>query len=533
MLKIKNKIIASIRLALAELSFNPSSASIILEHPKDVQFGDFSSNIAMLLGKQLGQNPKSLAEALASKLNERKEIKEVCSKIEIAGAGFINFYLNEEYLAKQLEDILNIKTAYGVLKADKVKKIHLEFISANPTGPLTLGNGRGGFFGDVLGNVLRLCGHSVIKEYIINDAGKQIESLGHSVLKDEEAVYKGDYIDKLHAKLEKEISDPYQAGKRAAKMILEEIIKPTVLGKMKIKLDSWFSEYDDLKQPGKIDKIIGWLKSEKLLYEKDGAWWFRSSDYFDDRDRVLVKTNGESTYLAQDFAYLVNKFKEREFDEAILVLGADHHGDVPGLLGAAKVLGFEGQQKIILMQFARLIKDGKEFRMSKRKGLYVTMDEVIEMAGYNATRFFSLMYSPNTHMDFDLDLAKEQSEKNPVYYVQYAYARISGILRQPEITKIKDGGFKGFSYTDNSEVFLLKELLKWQEVLQQSEADLQVHELPRYAISIADKFHQFYNNCRVLDEGNVDLSRLALVKLTAKILHEVLDAMGIEAPEKM
>ncbi|MDP2587106.1 MAG: arginine--tRNA ligase, partial [Candidatus Komeilibacteria bacterium] len=451
-------------------------------------------------------------------------------KIEAIKPGFINFYLNPVFLSAQVESILKFKGDYGRSDVGRGEKIQLEFISANPTGPLTVGNGRGGFYGDVLGNVMTACDFNVTKEYLINDAGNQITSLGHSVLKDEQAVYSGDYINDLHERIKE--SNPYQVGQQAAKIILDELLKPTVEEGMKVKFDNWFSEDTQLRQTKKIDQVIDWLKQENFLYEKDNAWWFKSSEHGDTRDRVLVKTNGEFTYLAQDFAYLVSKFKARKFSKVINIWGADHHGDVAGLLAAAKVLGYAGKQEVILMQFVKLFKDGQEVRMSKRRGTYVAMSELLEMVGHDAVRFLFLMYSNNTHINFDLNLAQERSEKNPVYYVQYAYARISGILRQKEVEEVKPGS-KDLEYSHEAELSLAKLLIRYPEVLAQVALDYEVQKLPSYALEIADKFHQFYHQCRVINEGKIDLSRLELVRLTKKILGEVLAVIGISAPEKM
>lgn len=509
--------------ALAELAFE-------VDYPASEQFGDYSVNAALRAAKLVKTPPMALAEQLAGLLAADQEAAKLFSKIEAVKPGFINFYLNPVFLSAQVQNILSHKVAYGRSDLGQGQKIQLEFISANPTGPLTVGNGRGGFYGDALGNVLSACDFKVTKEYLINDAGNQITSLGHSVLKDEQAVYKGDYIDDLNARIKD--SDPYQVGQQAAQIILDELLKPTIEEGMRVKFDKWFSEDKELRQTKKIDQVINWLKKENYLYEQDGAWWFKSSEHGDTRDRVLVKTNGEFTYLAQDFAYLVSKFKERKFLRVINIWGADHHGDVAGLLAAAKVLGYAGQQEVILMQFVKLFKDGQEVRMSKRRGTYVAMSELLEMVGHDAVRFLFLMYSNNTHINFDLNLAQERSEKNPVYYVQYAYARISGILRQKEVTELK-GKLKAIEYSHEAELGLAKLLIRYPEVLSQIALDYEVQKLPNYALEIADKFHQFYHQCRVINEGKIDLSRLGLVQLTKKILGEVLAVIGISAPERM
>jgi len=514
-------------------NLNLEADKVEVNYPKAEEFGDYVTNLAMQSGKSAGVSPMDLAEQIKADFLATQDLAENFEKIEAVRPGFLNFHLKGEYLAKQIKEILSSSERYGRQNVGNGQKINLEFISANPTGPLTVGNGRGGFPGDVLASVMKECGYEVGKEYLVNDAGNQIRALGHSVLKDDEAVYKGDYIDELHDRLKGE-SDPFKVGRQAAKIILEEILKETVEGKMQIKFDVWFSEYDNFHQTGKIVEVVEQLKEKNYLYEEEGALWFKSSEHGDDRDRVLVKSNGDFTYLAQDFAYLKSKLEERKFDKAIYIWGADHHGDVKGLLAASEVLGFKGKVEIIIIQFVKLFKDGKEVRMSKRRGTYVTVDDLIEIVGHDVARFSLLMYGNNTHIDFDLNKAQEKSDSNPVYYVQYAFARLSGILRQMEEQNLADK-------TENSEIIfehdkeksLVKSLLKYPEILAETASDYQTQRLPNYALELADKFHQFYGNCKVIEDGKLNASRLALVRLTQKILKEALEIIGIQAPEKM
>ena len=525
---IKETLLEAIKKSLE--AYGDVNVKIEVDYSNGRGFGDYSTNVAMPLGKFLNKPPLELAEAISDNLRKQPDIIEIFEKIEYIKPGFINFYLSKGCLIKKAEEILKRKKDFGELKAQKKEKIQIEFISANPTGPLTIGNGRGGFYGDVLANVLEKCGHKVIREYLVNDAGNQIKVLGHSVLKDDQAIYKGDYIDKLNLKY-REGGEPEEVGKKAAEFILENLIKRTVKDRMKIDFDIWFSEDKQLRRTDKIGKVLDWLKEKDLVYEKENAWWFKSSNYGDARDRVLIKTGGEYTYLAQDFAYLENKLKKRKFDKVINVWGADHHGDVPALLNAAEVLGFKGKQEIILLQFVRLYKDGKEVRMSKRTGTYITMKELIEMVGHDSARFSFLMYSSNSHIDFDINKAKDKSDTNPVYYVQYAYARMSGILRQQNINikLIKNE----LNISDDCEFDLIKEILKWPEILIDVCTDYQVQKIISYATSLSDKFHQFYSKCRVIDDGKINYSRVALVKLSRKILKEVLEVISISSPEKM
>ncbi|MCX6785818.1 MAG: arginine--tRNA ligase [Candidatus Komeilibacteria bacterium] len=530
---LRKQLASALTASLTDLNPVFKDVKVEVDYPAIGQFGDYTSNIALKAAKILKISPQSVAEELILKLKNLKGLNGIFEKIETAGPGFINFYLSQAYLSAQADKILSLKGAYGQLKPrGKAKKIQLEFISANPTGPLTIGNGRGGFFGDVLGNVFKQCGYGVVKEYLINDAGKQIEVLGHSVLQDEQALYKGDYITELHKRLQK-FNGPAKVGARAAKIILVELLKATIEQGMRVRFDRWFSETKELRKTKKIEKVIAWLKKKNYLYQSEGAWWFKATERGDTRDRVLVKGNGEFTYLANDCAYLVNKFSERKFDRVINIWGADHHGDVPGLLAAAEALGYKGRQEIILMQFVRLFKEGKEVRMSKRLGTYITMDELLKEVGHDAARFLFLMYSNNTHIDFDLNAAKEKSEKNPVYYVQYAYARLSGILKQEAIAKGKQGKIKALAYGNGQELALIKSLLRYPEVLEEIIIGYQVQRLPQLALEIAEKFHDFYNHCRVIDRDKVDWQRVALVKLTRKVLGEVLAVIGVAAPEKM
>ncbi len=503
---------------------------VSVSYPKIAAHGDYTTNVAMIIAKSQNQPPMEVAKKIVSKLNNDKFIKSGFTKVEVVEPGFINFKLSQEFLSRQVSEILSQKGDYGKSDIGKGQKIQIEFISANPTGPLTIGNGRGGFFGDVLANVLSRCGYKVEKEYLINDAGGQIESLGHSVLKDDQAKYQGAYIDDLHKRLARDSKQAYQVGQEAAQIILDENIRLTVEKKMQIKFDHWFSEQKEIRNKGMIEKTVQWLKKKDLLYEKEGAWWFKSTKYGDDKDRVIIKSDGQPTYRAIDFAYHKNKFK-RGFDKVINIWGADHHGDVAYLKGAVSEMGYKNQLDIILMQFVRLTQQGKEVKMSKRAGTYVTMSELIDEVGHDIARFFFLMYSPTTHMDFDLDLAKEKSEKNPVYYVQYAFARISSLLNQTEIAVLNDK--TDFIYEHPAEKALIKSLIKWPEILEEAAQYYRVQLLPNYAIDLADKFHQFYDKCRVVSNGQVDWSRVSLVQTVKIVLREVLATIGVSAPEKM
>jgi len=529
--EIKNLITKSVKALQKKGYFSEFKISEIkIEHPEEKAHGDYATNVAMVIAKQIKKNPLEIAENLKSEILNFKS--SYFDKVEIAGPGFINFFISKEYLQKKVGEILKQKDKFGQLRIGHNKKVQIEFISANPTGPLTIGNARGGPFGDVLGNVLKRAGFRVEKEYYINDYGMQILTLGHSVLKDGEAQYKGDYIDYLNKKIKEK--DPYRAGESAAKIIIEEMIKKTI-SRMGIKYNEWFSE-NSLHKSGKVDDALEVLNKKGLIYEKEGAKWFRSSKYGDERDRVVVKADGLKTYLAGDIAYHRYKFEKKEFDKVIDVWGADHYGDVLGLMAGVEALGHKDKLEIILHQFITLIEKGEKKKMSKRKGIYVTMDELLNLIGLDIVRFFFLQKSINTHLNFDLDLARQQSEKNPVYYVQYAHARICSILRKlkmkNEKLKITIKNLKLLNHPN--ELVLIKQLIRLPEIIEDTAKDYQVQRIPQYVIDLATSFHQFYRDCQVLTEDkNLSEARLGLILATKIVLKNTLNLMGISAPEKM
>lgn len=494
--------------------------------PPSEKFGDYSTNLALIFSKAVGQPPALLAKQIVESpilLNSP-----VLSKLETAGPGFINLFLSDNYLLRQVDSIIKLGDKYCRINVGQKQKIMIEFISANPTGPLTVGNARGGYIGDVLGNILINCGYRVTKEYYVNDTGNQILALGHSVLKDSEQVYRGDYIDKLN-KLNK-LTDPYRVGQASAKKILTEYIQPAIQNRMGVKFDVWFSENANLHKKNKINPLLQYLKKSGLAFEQDGAWWFASTKFGDDKDRVLIKKDGEATYFAVDFAYHQNKF-QRGFKKVINIWGADHHGDINRIMAAAEVLGRKNDLQIIITQFVRLIKDGKEVRMSKRAGNLVLIDDLIAEVGPDAARFNFLRYCASSHIDFDLNLIKERSEKNPIYYVQYAYARICSLLKQKELQKPPK--LREFAFTAESEKKLVKELIKLPDLLIEVAKNYQTQNLITYAVKLADTFHQFYANCRVISNGQVNWSRVKIIKATKIIFKSLLDVAGLGSPEKM
>lgn len=501
---------------------------ILIEHPNEKIRGDYSSNIAFLIGKAVEENPFKIAILLKVEIERQKSI---IQEVETVG-GFINFFISENHFRKQIPVILKEKNKFGASKMGAGEKVNIDFVSANPTGPLTLGNGRGGFAGDVLAKVLEKSGYKVAREYYINDIGEQIKKLGHSVIRDENAVYKGEYISDLR-KVAKG-KDPEAVGEKAAKVVLEKMIKPSIK-KMGIKFDVWFSE-KSLYKNKEVEKVIKELSEKGFTYESEGATWFKSKRLGDDKDRVLVRKDGRRTYFASEIAYLKNKFK-RGFSELFFFFGADHHGYIKRLEAAVKALGFKKESiHFILLQLVRLFEKGKEIRMSKRAGTYFTIDELIDDVGVDVARFFFLTKSADTQFNFDMDLAKEKSKKNPVFKVQYAYARISSILKkiknQKAKVKITNQNLKLLK--ENSELELLKQLSAFPEVVEDTAKDYQVQRIPQYATKLADVFHKFYEECKVITKDkNLSQARLTLVLATKIVLKNTLDLIGVSAPERM
>jgi len=499
---------------------------IFVEYPEEEVHGDFSSNLAMEIGKTIKKNPLEVAKFITERLSDL-DTELFFDKIEIVKPGFINFFLSKTLIQKQIEQVLKQGQEFGNIDISEKKKIQVEFISANPTGPLTLGNGRGGFYGDVLANVLKKAGHDVEKEYYINDIGEQVKKLGHSVIGDEQAVYKGDYIKELRKRIKGE--DAEKVGEEAGNLILKEYIKKTVK-KMGIDFNVWFSE-KSLHNNKEIKNVLKWLQDNDLIYEKDKAVWFKSEKFGDDKDRVLIKADEEKTYFLSDIAYLKNKF-ERGFNQIICVWGADHHGYIGRMESAVQALGYKKEQfKVVIMQLVRLIEKGKSVKMSKREGIYVTLDELIDEVGIDSVRFFFLQRRAGSHLNFDMSLAKDKSEKNPVCYIQYAYARICSIL---EKSKSVDYNADFQLLDDPLELRLSKQLIKFSEIIKDTAEDYQIQRLPKYAMETASCFHQFYKNCRVLTEDKeLSSARLSLVLATKIVLKNTLDIMGISTPEKM
>lgn len=522
---MKNQIQKDIEGAIQGLNLGDFELPVIsVEEPKSLNFGEYTSNIALVLAGLAKRNPVELANILAEAL------KNDAYTVSAAAPGYLNFRLNDSVLTERLSLILESQGEYGAPEKPGGKKINNEFISANPTGPLHMGNGRGGYFGDSLTRILRKGGHQVTSEYYVNDGGEQVVKLGHSVLQDDEAVYGGEYIQELHARIGKN-GTPESVGQEAANIILEESIKKTVTENMGITYDAWTSERA-LLESGIVEKALTLLEERGHTFEADGALWLRTSSFGDDKDRVLKKSDGSYTYFASDAGHILS-YIENGVEVILETFGADHHGYTKRFEAVARALGYTGEIHFTLMQLVKLEKDGEPVRMSKRSGNVVGMDDLIAVVGKDVARFFFLLYSPDTHMTFDLGLAEERSQKNPVFYIQYAHARMASILEKAVEQDLASA--PGGAFTHPKERDLARELYFFPEFLERTANDYAPHRLAQYALAVADLFHSFYGAAQVLDENNKEQSehRLALVAATKIVLAETLRLMGVSAPQKM
>ncbi len=537
---MRDKIRLSILESIREKFGDSDAPEFSVVPPENPEHGDYATNAAMVLAKALKKNPMAIAEELVQEVRGKNQ---EAGKIEIAKPGFINFWLPASALHDEFTQILIAKELYG-RGEKKNRSVQVEFISANPTGPLTMANGRGGFFGDALSRVLAHQGYTVEREYYINDAGNQIKTLGLSVLAasglaaDDENFYHGDYIG-AWAKENPDLlrvnnnEASYESlGRQLAQYIRDTMIKPSI-DRMGIRFDRWTSEHADIRMKKYIEKFIDFSgkKDPDLIYMKDGAQWLKTTAYGDDKDRVLVTSDRLPTYFLVDAGHYLET-RERGFEEKINIVGADHHGYVGRIQAVAKIVGL-AKSEVIVMQLVRLMEDGREVRMSKRKGVFVTMDELIDEVGVDAARYFFLERSPDTHMTFDVGLAKERSAKNPVYYVQYAHARIAAILRK--ISHAQDSRAPQRNLLQEvEETSLLKKLIQFSEIVEDTARDYHVHRLPQYAWEVAHLFHHFYEQHRVItDDLALTEARLALIRATQITLKNTLGLMGIDAPEEM
>ncbi|KQL51140.1 arginine--tRNA ligase [Heyndrickxia shackletonii] len=546
---LKNEIKAAV--IKAGLATEEQIPDIILETPKDKAHGDYATNAAMQLARVAKKAPKMIAEEIIHHFDRSKASIE---KIELAGPGFINFYMDNSYLTDLIPTILSEGSEYGRSNAGKGQKIQVEFVSANPTGDLHLGHARGAAVGDSLCNVLDKAGYEVSREYYINDAGNQIHNLALSVearyfqalgLDKEmpEDGYHGQDIVGIGKKLAEQYGDKYaQADEqeryeffRQYGLDYEMAKLKTDLENFRVPFDVWYSE-TSLYKNGKIDETLNELRERGQVYEEDGATWFRSTTFGDDKNRVLIKNDGSYTYLTPDIAYHKDKF-DRGFEKLINIWGADHHGYIPRMKAAMEALGFDPNNlEVEVIQLVHLYKNGEKMKMSKRTGKAVTMRDLIEEVGLDAVRYFFAMRSADTHMDFDLDLAVSQSNENPVYYAQYAHARICSILRQGEEL--------GFSVNEKAdvkliqaekEIDLLKKMGDFPSAIAEAAEKRIPHRITNYINDLAQAFHSFYNAEKVLDKENEELTnaRLALIKSVQITMKNALALIGVSAPERM
>ena len=533
------------RFNISDAQVNLCQLTINVDESKQ-QFGDLSSNAAMILAKDLKKAPREIAKTIIEEF-KHPDIK----NIELAGPGFLNFFLTEQTFKKVAQELNTQSKQFFTLPEDKIRhKYNIEFVSANPTGPLHLGHGRGGIIGDVLGNILRFLGHHVTKEFYINDAGSQLQKLGASFkIRIQQALgqvgeipedgYHGDYLielaDACIAQYGKSVinnNDDFFT-QYAKELLLKE--QQQTLANYGIHFDTWFSE-KQLHESGAIEHAIKYLKQHDQTYESDGALWFKSQQYGDDKDRVLRKSTGELTYVSADCAYLKDKV-DRGFGHLIMVLGQDHHSYVIRLHGLQKALNIDQiPLDIILYQLVLLKENGEQLRMSKRAGRMVTLQEIIDLVGTDVARFFYLNRKADAHLDFDLDLALKKTDENPVYYIQYAYVRMASILEKAssleELQYISTDDAKNLTEED---FFLIKKIVSLKELLISISKNYQIHLLTYYCIELADSFHRFYAKKRVIDMNNIphSRSRLLLIMLLKNSFEIAFDLMGISKKEQM
>ncbi len=544
---MKDYLRSIIRSSLQQFDISKSEIpEIQIEKPNQPDHGDAASNIAMNLASVLKMNPRKIAEEIVDGLEyEPNKIHSV----EIAGPGFINFRYSEHYLFDQLATILEQGTNFGKSDPLKNKRILVEFVSANPTGPLTVGHGRNAVLGDTIANLLEWTGADVDREYYFNNAGRQMRVLGQSVraryLQElghntdlPEDGYEGEYIKDIAKALVEEHGDSLTNSEdvtpfkdKAEQLIFEEI--QATLKRMNIEMDRFFNEqevYDD----GSIEDTVKALREKDLAYEKDGATWFRTTNFGKEQDTVLIKSSGEPTYRLPDIAYHANKL-DRGYDKCIDVFGADHIDTYPDVLSGIAALGYDRSKiDVVVYQFVTIVKEGKPFKMSTRKANFVTLDDLMDEVGSDVTRFFFEMRDPNTHLEFDIAEAKEASDKNPVFYLQYAHARIHSILRKVEQEYSFENKPNLELLTHESENKLMKSLLRFPEMIQSAAESREPHRLINYLEDLASHFTTFYHDCRILgQEEELVQARSALSKATAQVLANGLGILGISAPEQM
>ncbi len=523
---------------------------VLLEVPPQKEFGDFATNFAMQSARSLKCNPRMIAQAVIDNLDCA-----YIAKTEIAGPGFINFYLKQDWMYDMLAQIIAQGEQYGNLQNACKEKIQIEYVSANPTGPLHVGHGRGAAVGSALANLMKAAGYDVTREYYINDAGNQINNLAASVnaryleLQGQEVEfpengYHGHDIIETAERIIRIYGDKFlhmEEGERLEQfrtIALKEKLAALKedLAAFNCEFDVWFSE-QTLHDANAIKSACDLLTERGYLYEKDGALWLKATEHGDDKDRVVIRDNGVPTYFAADIAYHRNKF-ERGFDRVINLWGADHHGYIARMKAAVGALGYSPEQlEVLILQMVSLYRNGELVKMSKRTGQSVTLNELIEEVGTDAARFFFTMRSIDSQLDFDMTLATEKTNENPVYYIQYAHARICSIMRQlaeAGIAECAESELKLASLTEPEELALIKKLGEYPEMLQRAARDRAVHNVAHYVHELAGFFHSFYNQCRILGvDSDVQQARIALVKAVGHVIRHALGILGVSAPERM
>lgn len=537
---------------IADCFSDTGNVSFNVEPAKDKRHGDFATNIAFLLSRELKQPALKIAEKILPGLE--RELADI-ARVEVAGGGFINFLLYDQIVLSFLGDVLREKENYGNLDLGGGKRVQVEFVSVNPTGPLHVGHGKCAAFGDALSRLLKKAGFVVEKEYYINDAGRQIDLLGLSLearlrqLLGEDAQlpeegYQGEYLIDIARKLLEEEGGEvlsYPEDKRlnilkeyAVRCVLKEIKED--LSRFRVEFDVWFSERE-LYEKKYVDRVLSLLKEKGYTYERDGALWLQTTRWGDDKDRVLIRENGLPTYFASDIAYHYHKF-ERKFDKVIDVWGADHHGYIPRMQAAMKALGLpEDFLEVFIVQFVTLLRGGQPERMSTREGEFIPLRKLLDEVGVDVARYYFLMRDPATHLDFDIEEAKQQSMENPVYYIQYAHARICSLFREADKKgfSVPDESYQALTFSNLEEREIGKKITYFPELIKRSALAGQPYMVCNYLYELAALFHSFYNSYRVVDKENPDLtcSRLLLCRAAQIVLQNGLDILGISAPQTM
>lgn len=546
-----------------------------VERPADVSHGDFSCNAAMASAKALRNNPRAIGQMIADAAVLDGTVFE---KIEVAGPGFLNFFISPLWFNETVDEVISSGSDYGKTELGKGKRVLVEFVSANPTGPMHIGNARGGALGDSLSSVLQFAGYEVEREFYVNDAGNQIEKFGKSlsirymqiadgnkadviasygnddvcrkIFEDEENfpmpedVYKGvDIIEHAYNFYKINGGKFVNADEESRKSALVEYALPLNidglekdLAKYRIVYDTWFRE-SSLHKSGAVKQIVDMLTEKGQTYEKDGAIWFKASDFGDDQDRVLVRANGIPTYFVPDIAYHYNKLVTRGFDKAIDILGADHHGYIARMKAALTALGVDASKlDIVIMQMVMLVRNGETVKLSKRSGKAITLSTLLDEVPIDAARFFFNLRDPNTHLEFDLELAIEESSNNPVFYVQYAHARICSILRrmEEEGTGYSNIPVSELNFNHPAELALIRHIAALPNCINEAAKDYNPSKITKYLCDLAQLFHKFYDNCKIKgEEENILQSRLSLCVATKTVFKNLLDLLKVDAPEKM